>query len=91
MPQEFKRGDRVEWTFRGHTVRGKVVRKLTKRTEIDGRIAAASKDDPRYVVRTERSSRQVAHRPQALRPAARGNRPAGARGALPGAEGDAVE
>jgi hypothetical protein len=67
MPQGFKRGDRVEWSFRGHRVRGKVVRKLTQRTEIDGRVAAASPDDPRYVVRTERSGRQVAHRGQALR------------------------
>jgi hypothetical protein len=67
MAEEFKRGDRVEWSFRGHTVRGTVRRKLTKRTEIGGRMAAASADDPRYVVRTEKSGRDVAHRPQALR------------------------
>jgi len=67
MDQEFKRGDRVEWSFRGHTVRGTVRRRLTKRTEIGGRVAAASADDPRYVVRTEKSGREVAHRPQALR------------------------
>ena len=67
MVQEFKRGDRVEWNFRGHTVRGTIRRKLTKRTEIDGRVAAASADDPRYVVRTETSGREVAHRPEALR------------------------
>jgi Hypervirulence associated proteins TUDOR domain len=67
MDQEFKRGDRVEWSFRGHTVRGTVRRRLTKRTEVGGRIAAASADDPRYVVRTEKSGREVAHRPQALR------------------------
>jgi len=66
MAEEFKRGDRVEWSFRGHAVRGTVRRRLTKRTEINGRMAAASEDDPRYVVRTE-SGRDVAHRPQALR------------------------
>jgi len=66
MAEEFKRGDRVEWSFRGHAVRGTVRRRLTKRTEINGRMAAASEDDPRYVVRTESGS-DVAHRPQALR------------------------
>lgn len=66
MPNEFKCGDRVEWSYRGHTVRGTVRRKLTKRTEIEGRVAAATPDDPRYVVRTERSGRDVAHRPQVL-------------------------
>jgi len=69
MTQTFKRGDRVEWSFRGATVRGTVRRRLTKRTEIDGRVVAASKDDPRYVVRTERSGRELARRPAVLRPA----------------------
>jgi hypothetical protein len=66
MTQEFKRGDRVEWNFRGHTIRGTVRRKLTRRTDVGGRVAAASKEDPRYVVRTE-SGREAAHRPEALR------------------------
>jgi hypothetical protein len=64
---ELRRGDPVEWTYRGRTVRGTIRRKLTKRTEVGGRIAAASKDDPRYVVRTEKSGREVAHRAEALR------------------------
>jgi hypothetical protein len=66
MAEELKRGDRVEWTFRGRKVRGMVKRKLTQRTEVGGRVAAASKEDPRYVVSTE-SGRDVAHRAQALR------------------------
>ena len=67
MTQEFKRGDRVEWSFRGRPVRGKVRRRLTRRTEIAGQVVAASKDDPRYVVRTEKSGRETARRPSALR------------------------
>jgi hypothetical protein len=69
MPQDFKRGDRVEWNFRGRTVRGTVRRRLTRRTEIDGRVVAASRDDPRYVVRSERSGKETTRRPKALRPA----------------------
>jgi hypothetical protein len=67
MDQDFKRGDRVEWNFRGRTVRGTVRRRLTKRTELAGRVVAASKDDPRYVVRTERSGKETSRRPGALR------------------------
>jgi hypothetical protein len=67
MPEEFKRGDRVEWNFRGRRVIGKVRRRLTKRAEIGGQVVAASKDDPRYVVRSERSGKETTRRPRALR------------------------
>jgi Hypervirulence associated proteins TUDOR domain len=67
MPEEFKRGDRVEWTFRGRPVAGRVRRKLTKRTEIAGRPVAASKDDPRYVVRSDRSGKETTRRAVVLR------------------------
>jgi Hypervirulence associated proteins TUDOR domain len=67
MPREFKRGDRVEWSFRGRKVTGRVRRRLTARTEVGGRVVAASKDDPRYVVRSDRSGKETARRPAALR------------------------
>jgi hypothetical protein len=67
MPHQFKRGDRVEWNFRGRTVRGIVRRRLIRRTEIAGRVVAASKDDPRYVVRSEKSGKETTRRPEALR------------------------
>ena len=66
--REFKRGDRVEWNFgRGKAV-GVVKKKLTARTRIGNQVVAASKDDPRYLVKTERSGKEAAHTPQALRP-----------------------
>lgn len=68
MALAFKRGDLVEWNFRGRTVRGTVRRRLTKRTEIAGRAVAASKDDPRYVVRSERSGAETTRTAEALRP-----------------------
>jgi hypothetical protein len=67
MSGEFQRGDRVEWSFRGQRVTGRVRRKLTSRAEVGGRPVAASKDDPRYVVRTEKSGRETSRRPGALR------------------------
>jgi hypothetical protein len=67
VPQELKRGDRVEWSFRGRTVTGRVRKRLTERTEVGGQVVAASKDDPRYVVRSDKSGRETARRPAALR------------------------
>ena len=67
MPQEPKRGDRVEWSFRGHKVVGTVRRRLTSRAVVNGRVVAASKDDPRFVVRTERSGKETTRRAAALR------------------------
>jgi hypothetical protein len=67
MAAEFKRGDRVEWNFRGRTVAGRVRRRLTKRTEIAGQVVAASPDDPRYLVRSDASGKETTRRPAALR------------------------
>jgi hypothetical protein len=67
MSSEFKRGDRVQWNFRGRTVRGTVRRRLTKRTEVGGQVVAASREDPRYVVRSEKSGKETTRRPSALR------------------------
>jgi DUF2945 family protein len=64
---EFKRGDRVEWKFgRGKAV-GVVRKRLTARTAVGKQVVAASKDDPRYLVETERSRKQVAKRPSVLK------------------------
>jgi Hypervirulence associated proteins TUDOR domain len=71
MSQEFRRGDRVEWNFRGRKVLGRVRKRLTSRTEVGGQIVAASKDDPRYLVRSEKSGRETARRPEALTRVAR--------------------
>jgi hypothetical protein len=67
MAQDFKRGDRVEWSFRGRPVVGKVRRKLVARTTFNGRPVAASPEDPRYVVRSEKTGKETIRRGAALR------------------------
>jgi hypothetical protein len=61
---EFKIGDRVEWKFGRGKARGVVKKKLTTRTPMGSQVVA---DDPRYLVEVERSGREVAKRPRALR------------------------
>ena len=66
MTREFKRGDRVEWNFRGRTVVGRVRRRLTKRAELNGRVVAASREAPRYLVRSDKTGKETTRRPGAL-------------------------
>nr|WP_205761023.1 DUF2945 domain-containing protein [Luteolibacter luteus] len=62
-----KKGDRVEWeTSQGKTT-GKVVKKLTSRTKIKGHQVAASKENPEYLVESEKSGEKAAHKPEALK------------------------
>ncbi|MFF5494452.1 DUF2945 domain-containing protein [Streptomyces aquilus] len=63
----FTRGDAVTWSSHGGTAEGKVVRKLTRRTEAAGRTVAASPDDPQYEVRSDKSGGTAVHKPSALR------------------------
>ncbi len=65
--KNFKAGDKVEWdSSGGHSV-GKVVRKVTSPTKIKGHKVAASPEKPEYVVRSEKSGKEAAHRPESLK------------------------
>jgi hypothetical protein len=54
IEQEFNTGDRVTWKSHGGNAQGEVLRKITKDTELAGRKVRASKDDPQYVVRSDK-------------------------------------
>jgi len=62
----FKKGDRVEWQSHGSTAVGTVERKITSDTEAAGRTVRASKDEPQYLVRSEKSGGTAVHKPEAL-------------------------
>jgi hypothetical protein len=64
---EFKKGDKVEWQSHGTTVRGTVEAKITSDTEAAGRTVRASKDEPQYKVRSDRTGADAVHKPDALR------------------------
>ncbi len=65
----FKKGDKVEWdSSGGHSV-GKVVEKITSPTAIKGHKVAASKDNPEYVVESDKSGKKAAHKPDSLKKA----------------------
>lgn len=63
----FKKGDKVEWQSHGATVRGTVVGSITSDTEAAGRTVRASKDEPQYKVRSDKTGAEAVHKPDALR------------------------
>ncbi|QSJ17415.1 DUF2945 domain-containing protein [Nostoc sp. UHCC 0702] len=66
MTEEFKKGDKVKWnTAQGETT-GKVEKKLTSPTDIKGHHVAASKDNPEYLVKSDKTGKEAAHKPDAL-------------------------
>jgi len=62
------KGDRVEWNSHGSTAEGEVEKEITKDTEAAGRKVRASKDDPQYLVKSDKSGGEAVHKPDALRP-----------------------
>jgi Hypervirulence associated proteins TUDOR domain len=66
MAKELKPGDEVAWGTQGAT-HGKVVRKLTSATRIKGHVAKPTKDDPQYLVKSDKSGAEAAHKPGELR------------------------
>ncbi|MCP6762032.1 MAG: DUF2945 domain-containing protein [Fischerella sp. CENA71] len=66
MAEEFKKGDQVKWnTSQGETT-GEIKAKLTSSTEIKGHHVAASKENPEYLVESDKTGKQAAHKPDAL-------------------------
>ena len=63
---EFSKGDHVTWKSHGGEAEGEVVKKITSDTKEAGRQVRASKDDPQYLVKSEKSGGEAVHKPGAL-------------------------
>jgi len=66
MAQEFRQGDQVEWNTPQGKTRGKVKKMLTSSTEVGGQKINASAEDPRYLIESEKSGKESAHKPDSL-------------------------
>jgi hypothetical protein len=67
MADNFKPGAKVEWNSSGGHGVGEVVKKAVSPTKIKGHKVAASKDRPEYVVRSDKSGAEAAHKPESLK------------------------
>jgi hypothetical protein len=67
MSAEFRKGDKVQWSSHGTTVTGTVEEKITGDTQTAGRKVRASRDEPQYRVRSDKTGRDAVHKPDALK------------------------
>ena len=66
VAQDLEQGVKVEWNTPQGKTRGTVKKKLTSDTEVGGQKITASANDPRYLVESEKSGKEAAHKPDAL-------------------------
>jgi hypothetical protein len=67
MAEKIKKGDKVEWETSQGTTRGTVKKKLTSPTKIKDHKVATSKDNPEFLVETDESKKEAAHKPESLK------------------------
>lgn len=65
--KNFSKGDKVTWQSHGSTAEGEVEEKITSDTKAAKRTVRASKDDPQYRVRSDKSGSDAVHKPEALK------------------------
>lgn len=62
-----KKGDHVSWETSQGTTSGTVKKKLTAPRKIKGHKVAASPEEPQYLVESDKSGEQAAHKAEALK------------------------
>lgn len=67
MTESLKKGDKVEWDTSQGKTHGTVVKKQVTETHIKKHKVAASKDDPQYIVKSDKSGKEAAHKPETLK------------------------
>jgi hypothetical protein len=66
MAEEFKPGDRVQWNTSQGETEGVVEKKLTAPTKIKRHTVKASKENPEYLVKSDKTGKEAAHKPESL-------------------------
>ena len=67
MSKTFKRGDHVEWNSEAGRVRGVIIRKVVSDLRFKGYVHHASKNDPQYLIKSEKTEHIAIHKGAALR------------------------
>ena len=67
MAATFKTGDRVSWNSEAGRVAGRILRVHTKDVNYKGYIHHASKDEPQYEIKSDKTAHVALHKGEALR------------------------
>jgi len=67
MTNDFKRGDHVEWNSEAGRVRGTIQQKVTKEITFKGYKRHTSKQEPQYLIKSDKTDHVAIHKGSALR------------------------
>lgn len=67
MFKAFKRGDHVEWNSEAGRVRGVIVKKIVSDLRFKGYIHHASKGEPQFIIKSDKTAHVAIHKGQALK------------------------
>ena len=67
MTHKFKVGDHVAWNSEAGRVSGTIIKVHTRNTDYKGYTRHASKDDPQYEIRSDKTDHIAMHKSSALR------------------------
>jgi hypothetical protein len=67
MPKRFEVGDHVSWNSEAGRVRGRILRVHTRDVNYKGYVHHASKDDPQYEIKSDKTDHVAMHKGRALR------------------------
>ena len=65
--RRFRQGDHVSWNSEAGRVRGRITRVITTRITFKGHTVHASKDDPQYQIKSDKTDHIAMHKGSALR------------------------
>lgn len=67
MTKSLKAGDEVEWNTSQGKTHGTVEKKQTSDTKIKSHKVKASKEDPQFIVKSDKTGAKAAHKPDSLK------------------------
>jgi hypothetical protein len=67
MTKSFKLGDHVEWNSEAGRVRGVIVKKVVSDVRFKGYAHHASKGEPQYIIKSEKTDHIAIHKGRALK------------------------
>ncbi|TQD37756.1 hypervirulence associated TUDOR domain-containing protein [Haloflavibacter putidus] len=66
MKKDFKKGDKVSWNSEVGKVSGTIIKKHTQDFDYKGYTHHATKDDPQYEIKSNKTDHIAAHKGSAL-------------------------
>ena len=64
-----KAGDKVKWGTSGGETHGTVEKKVTSEIKIKGHVAKPTKEEPQFVVKSDKTGAKAVHKPDDLKKA----------------------